>query len=133
MAGVRYGRPKYLTTLFDGQLTRLDYVEIDHCCENFRLLDHWLDTEAGQRHGIVGHGRARLARSRSIVHTALAHLAENETAFLHSPGLCTECDEARATLSAVASARAIASPASSHAQAGMGSNSDSRGSDGSSR
>jgi aminoglycoside N3'-acetyltransferase len=100
LAGVRYGRPKYLMTLIRGQLTRLDYIEIDHCCDNFRLLDQWLDTTRGQRHGIVGHGPARLASSRAIVQTALAHLAQDETVFLHSPGLCSECDEARATLQA---------------------------------
>jgi hypothetical protein len=33
------------------------------------------------------------------VQTALAHLAEDETTFLHAPGLCAECDAARATLS----------------------------------
>jgi aminoglycoside N3'-acetyltransferase len=113
LAGVRYGRPKYLMSLIGGQLTRLEYIEIDHCCENFSLLDQWLEADRAQRRGIVGHGQARLARSRSIVQTALAHLAEDETAFLHSPGLCTECDEARATLSAVAAGRTIASPTSS--------------------
>jgi aminoglycoside 3-N-acetyltransferase len=100
LAQVRYGQPKYLMTRREGQLTRLDYIEIDHCCENFRLMDQWLDAERAQRHGIVGHGQARLARSRSLVQTALTHLAEDETAFLHSPGLCTECDAARSTLSA---------------------------------
>jgi len=113
LAQVRYGRPKHLMTMNAGQLTRVDYVEIDHCCENFRLLDHWLDTDGTQCHGIVGHGQARLASSRAIVQTALAHLAEDETVLLHSPGLCIECDEARATLSAVAAERTIASPASS--------------------
>ena len=96
---VRYGLRKHLVTMRGGQLTRVDYIEIDHCCQNFQLLDGWLDAVAEQRHGIVGHGRARLAASRSIVQTALAHLAEDETAFLHSPGLCAECDEARATVS----------------------------------
>jgi aminoglycoside 3-N-acetyltransferase len=115
LAQVRYGRPKYLVTMNAGQLTRLDYLEIDHCCENFRLLDQWLDADGAQRHGIVGHGQARLSRSRTIVQTALAHLAEDETVFLHSPGLCIECDEARATLSAAVSGRTIAAPASARA------------------
>ena len=112
LAQVRYGASKYLITVDAGRLTRMDYIEIDHCCQNFRLLDQWLDA-GEQRHGIVGHGPARLARSGSIVQTALAHLAEDETVFLHSPGLCTDCDEARATLSAVAAGRSSASPASS--------------------
>ena len=113
LAQVRYGRPKYLVTVNAGQLTRLDYIEIDHCCENFRLLDQWLDADGVQRHGIVGHGQARLAPSRTIVQTALAHLTEDETVFLHSPGLCTECDEARSTLAALAAGRTIAPPVSS--------------------
>jgi aminoglycoside N3'-acetyltransferase len=97
LAHVRYGRPKYLMIVSAGQLTRLDYIEIDHCCENFRLLDQWLDADGAQRHGIVGNGQARLAGSRAIVQTALAHLAQEETVFLHSAGLCSECDEARAS------------------------------------
>ena len=112
LAQVRYGRPKHLITLHGGQLTRVDYIEIDHCCENFHLLDRWLDASGDQRRGIVGYGQARLAPSRSIVQTALAHLAEDETVFLHSPGLCAECDEARATLSRAAG-RSSTSPASS--------------------
>jgi aminoglycoside N3'-acetyltransferase len=132
MAGVRYGRLKYLITLIRGQLTRLEYVEIDHCCENFRLLDQWLDAEGEQRHGIVGHGPARLARARAMVHTALVHLAEHETVFLHSPGLCSECDEARATLSAAAAGRTIASRVRPGPEAGVGSNDDGRRGDGSS-
>ena len=113
LAQVRYGRPKYLMTVNAVQLTRLDYIEIDHCCENFRLLDQWLDADGTQRNGIVGHGQAHLARSRAVVQTALTHLAADETVFLHSPGLCIECDEARATLFAAASGRTIASPTSS--------------------
>jgi aminoglycoside N3'-acetyltransferase len=101
LARVRYGRPKYLVTEVSGHLTRLDYIEIDHCCENFRLLDEWLEADGEQRRGLVGHGQGRLARSRSVVQTALTNLRKDETVFLHSPGLCTECDEARATLSAV--------------------------------
>lgn len=99
LAQVRYGQPKYVMALSSGQPTRLDYIEIDHCCQNFRLLDQWLDAEGAQRHGIVGHGQARLARSRTIVQTALSHIAQNETVFLHAPGLCTECDAARTSLS----------------------------------
>ncbi|HET6778780.1 MAG TPA: AAC(3) family N-acetyltransferase [Gemmatimonadales bacterium] len=102
LAEVRYGRRKHLVTVNGGQLTRVDYIEIDHCCEKFNLLDGWLDQAGEQRRGIVGRGPARLASSRAIVHTALVHLAEDETTFLHPPGLCTECDEARATLSLAA-------------------------------
>jgi aminoglycoside N3'-acetyltransferase len=60
--------------------------------------DSWLETAGRQRRGIVGHAEARLARSRHIVEAALARLRENETVFLHSAGLCEECDAARVSL-----------------------------------
>jgi aminoglycoside 3-N-acetyltransferase len=96
LAGVRYGLPKYLTILKDGRAARLDYFEIDHCCEGFSQLDAWLEAEGAQRRGVVGHGEARLARSRDVVRVALARLAASETVFLHPAGGCRECDEARA-------------------------------------
>ncbi len=102
LAGTRYRRPKYSTVLKGGKPTRCDYGEVDHCCQNFNLLDQWLDAEGRQRHGVVGNADARLARSRDIVEAALARLRENETVFLHAPGLCGECDEARASLTAPA-------------------------------
>jgi aminoglycoside N3'-acetyltransferase len=34
---------------------RYDYSEIDHCCQNFDLMDQWLKAERRQRRGIVGH------------------------------------------------------------------------------
>ena len=34
---VRHSAPE------DGQPTRFDYGEIDHCCQNFALVDGWLD------------------------------------------------------------------------------------------
>ena len=96
LGGVRYRIPKYLTLLEDGKPVRRDYAEIDHCCANFELLDEWLGTR--QRLGPVGHGPARLARSRDIVDAALQHLRENELVFLHDPGVCEECDDARASI-----------------------------------
>ena len=45
MSGVRYRRKKYLRILKDGLPARLDYAEIDHCCQNFNLVDGWLDEE----------------------------------------------------------------------------------------
>ena len=65
MSGVRYRRKKYLRILKDGLPARLDYAEIDHCCQNFNLVDGWLDEEGLQRKGRVGTD-ARLARSRDI-------------------------------------------------------------------
>lgn len=98
MAGVRYRRPKHLTILEGGQPARYEYREIDHCCENFNLMDEWLEAEGRQRRGVVGHGVARLVRSRDVVEVALLRLRENETAFLHPAGVDGECDEARASL-----------------------------------
>jgi aminoglycoside N3'-acetyltransferase len=97
IAGVRYRRQKYLTVMLEGRPTRLDYREVDHCCENFNLLDGWLNP-AEQRIGVVGRAEARLVRARHVVETAVEHLRNDETAFLHPWGVDVECDEARASL-----------------------------------
>jgi len=94
LAGVRYRLPVYSTILVAGKPTRYDYGEVDHCCRNFVLMDRWLDAPGRQRRGGVGHGEARLARSRDIVESALVRLRENETVFLHPLGVCNECDQA---------------------------------------
>ena len=96
IAGVRYRQPKHATVLLDGRPRRYEYGETDHCCENFRLLDAWLEAEGRQRRGRVGHAEARLARSRDIVSAALERLRRNEAVFLHERGSCGECDAARA-------------------------------------
>jgi aminoglycoside N3'-acetyltransferase len=98
LARVRYRKQAMATVLLEGRVTRCQYDEVDHCCENFALLDGWLDGAGLQRRGMVGHGEARLARSRDLVQVAVAHLRENETVFLHPSGVCGECDEARAAL-----------------------------------
>ena len=98
MAGARYRRPKQTTIIRGGQPTRFDYDEIDHCCQNFDLLDEWLEAQGRQRRGIVGNVGACLSRAREVVETALARLRENETVFLHPAGLCGQCDEARASV-----------------------------------
>ena len=95
LAGVRYRIAKYATVLRDGRPARVDYAEIDHCCERFALLDAWLDGDALQRHGRVGNAPARLMRSRDVVATALVRLHADETVFLHPVGACIECDLAR--------------------------------------
>ncbi len=84
--------------LEEGKVTRCDYGEIDHCCQNFPLVDGWLETERVQRRGEVGHAEARLARSRDIVRVVTTALREDETIFLHPYGVDEECDEARASL-----------------------------------
>jgi aminoglycoside 3-N-acetyltransferase len=98
MAPVRYRRPKSAVVLSGAQPRRYDYEEIDHCCENFRLMDQWLEAAHRQQRGRVGEGEARLARSRDIVEIGLERLRDNETVFLHPPGVDVECDEARASL-----------------------------------
>lgn len=98
LAGVRYRRKKYVHLLKEGQLTRFDYAEIDHCCQNFNLVDEWLDAKKLQSRGRVGYAEARLVRSRDIVKVVTAQLQSNETIFLHPVGVDEECDEARASL-----------------------------------
>lgn len=98
LAGVRYRRRKSLAIIEGGKLARYWYGEIDHCCENFNLVDQWLDAEGRQRRGLVGHGESRLARARDVVDTVMRRLRTNETVFLHEPGVDVQCDEARASI-----------------------------------
>ena len=98
MAGVRYRRPKHLTIIRGGRPTRYDYNEIDHCCENFNLMDQWLEQVQRQRRGTVGYAEARIIRSRDIVEIAVGHIRGNETAFLHPHGVDIQCDEARTSI-----------------------------------
>ena len=101
LAGVRYRLPKYVTVRQGGGTARLRYFEIDHCCQNFSLVDSWLDAAHLQRHGTVGRAVARLVGSRAIVDVVTARLRLHETAFLHPYGVDAECDEARASLAGV--------------------------------
>jgi aminoglycoside 3-N-acetyltransferase len=98
LARVRYRKPYHAMILVDERPQRVDYEETDHCCENFALLDGWLEARQLQRRGPVGRAEARLARSRDVVDVAVAELLANETVFLHPPGVDAECDEARASL-----------------------------------
>jgi aminoglycoside N3'-acetyltransferase len=98
LASVRYRRRKQLTVLKDGRPERLDYGEIDHCCERFGLLDDWLGDR--QRRGFIGNARARLIASKDVVAVATEHLRLDETVFLHPGGTDEECDEARASIPA---------------------------------
>ena len=98
LAGVRYRRDKYITVLKDGQPTRFDYREIDHCCQNFALVDGWLDEKQNQRHGRIGNGETRLMHSRDIVNVVTSHLEKDKTIFLHPQGTDEECDDAWASL-----------------------------------
>lgn len=100
LAGVRYRLPKYATVMRDRQPVRQHYFEVDHCCANFALLDPWLEARGHQQRGFVAGAPARLIGARDVVATALDHLREHETVFLHPPGACTECDEAWASIDA---------------------------------
>jgi len=98
MAGVRYRRKKSLTILRDGLPVQFRYEEIDHCCDNFNLVDGWLDAEAKQRRGRVGRAEGRLMKARDDVAFVVARLKADETTFLHEMGVDDQCDEARARI-----------------------------------
>jgi len=100
LAGVRYRLPAHATVLRGGRPLRVDYRENDCCCARFALVDGWLEAEGRQRRGRIGNAEARLARARDVVTTVTAHLAVDELAFLHPPGVDAECDEARASVPA---------------------------------
>ena len=98
IAKVPYRTPSYCTVLEGGRRRRIDYGENDHCCAHFALADDWLRREGLQREGRVGHGQARLMRSRDLVRLAAAQLARDPLLFLHQPeAACAECDQARAS------------------------------------
>jgi aminoglycoside 3-N-acetyltransferase len=98
LAGVRYRCQKSAYVRQEGQIVRIDYGENDHCCQNFALVDGWLDAHQLQRYGQVGHATARLVRSRDLVDIVTAKLRRNETVFLHPRGVDEECDAAWASL-----------------------------------
>ena len=98
LAGVRYRLPKWAMVLRNGRPVRVDYDEIDHCCRRFTLVDGWLEDARAQRRGTVGHGEARLMRSRAVVSAVAGRLRVDETTFLHPRGVDEECDAARASL-----------------------------------
>jgi aminoglycoside N3'-acetyltransferase len=98
LAGVRYRLKALAMVLKNGRPTLVEYLEMDHCCQKFSLVDGWLESRGLQRRGTVGHAEARLARSRDIVNVVTEQLRHDETAFLHPRGVDAECDEARASL-----------------------------------
>ena len=101
LAGVRYRRKKHVTVMEAGRPKRIDYAEIDHCCQRFAFMDGWLDAAGRQTRGKIAQAEARLMRARHVVEAALKHLRAEETVFLHPPGVDHECDEARASLVAL--------------------------------
>ncbi len=98
LACVRYRAAKYAMVWREGRALRVDYDEIDHCCDNFRMVNGWLDENSAQRRGPIAHGEGRLARARSIVTAVTTQLRRDETRFLHPFGVDAECDAARRSL-----------------------------------
>ncbi len=98
LAGVRYRRKKVITIREGDRLVLYHYNEIDHCCEKFNLVDEWLESRGLQRRGKVSHTEARLIRSRDVVEVVVSQLRNDETVFLHPPGVDDQCDEARASI-----------------------------------
>jgi aminoglycoside N3'-acetyltransferase len=99
LSGVPYGVPKHITVLEDERPLRIDYLENDHCCQRFALVDDWLRSRSRQREGPVGSTRARLTRSRDVVEAVSERLRADPLVFLHPLGSgCSECDNAHASI-----------------------------------
>ena len=73
---------------------------IQRCCQNFGLVETWLEAEHLQHRGRVGCAEARLIRSRDTVRVVAEQLQRDETVFLHPLGVDEQCDEARLSLRA---------------------------------
>jgi len=98
LAGVPYRVPKHCTVLQGKRPIRVEYLENDHCCARFALIDTWLQARGLQKEGPVGNAQARLARSRDVVRVVREHLADDKLVFLHAAEeSCSECDTARAS------------------------------------
>jgi aminoglycoside N3'-acetyltransferase len=93
---VPYRVPKHITVLEDGRPARIEYLENDHCCQRFNLVNEWLRARGLQSEGLIGNAQARLARARDIVDVVVEQLRRDPLVFLHAPDVgCAECDEAR--------------------------------------
>ena len=98
LGGVRYRIKKQTALIQDGKIVQVEYGEIDHCCQNFHLVDEWLTKAGKQRQGTVGQATARLMRSQDVIQVVTEQLQQNKTIFLHPWGVDEECDRARASL-----------------------------------
>lgn len=100
LAGVPYGVPKHITDFQDGRAVQIPYLENDHCCQRFALVDEWLRARGLQSEGPVGYAPARLMRAQDVVAVALEQLKLDPLIFLHPvEAECEECDEARESVS----------------------------------
>lgn len=94
MAGVPYRKPQHITVLKDGRPTRVDYLENDHCCQGFNLVDNWLAGDGLQSEGLVGHAPSKLMRARDLINTVVPRLKRDPFTFLHPRDeTCDECQE----------------------------------------
>ncbi len=101
LAGVPYRTPKWTTMLVDGRPQRVVFSQIDHCCQNFALVDAWLDERGLQKRSTLGHATARLARSADIVDAVVPRLRRDLLLFLCQPDArCEDCDAARSSVDA---------------------------------
>lgn len=99
LAGAPYAVPHHCTVRESGRAVRIDYLETDHCCERFALMDDWLRARGLQREGPVGGAHARLVESAAVVAIAREWLERDPLVFLHPEGSgCSECDLARRSL-----------------------------------
>lgn len=95
LGGAPYRVPKHVTHVVDGRAARIEYGENDHCCQRFTFADEWLRERGAQREGAVGHGQARLVRSRDVVNVVVERVRRDPTIFLHPRGSgCDECETA---------------------------------------
>jgi len=99
LGGAPYRVPKHITHLVDGRPVRIEYGENDHCCQRFTLADGWLRERGLQREGPVGHGHARLIRSRDVIDVVVEQVRRDPVIFLRPRGSgCEECDGSWASL-----------------------------------
>lgn len=97
LADVPYAVRRHCTVADGGRAVRVSYVENDHCCERFALVDGWLRRLSLQSEGRVGSAHARLMRSRDVVAVVREQLAGDPLIFLHRDG-CRDCAEARRSI-----------------------------------
>ena len=82
---------------------RFEYREIDHCCQNFSLVDGWLDERGLQRRG----GRSVMQRGAPHPLAGYRGGCDGTTQakrdhILHPRGVDEECDDAWMSLEAKA-------------------------------
>ncbi len=62
---------------------RVEFGEIDHCCQHVTLVDGWIDACGFQHVGWVRHTSARDVHSRDIVAVVMAQCFRDPLVFLH--------------------------------------------------